>query len=365
MTVVQAPISFAVIVPTINERENLTEIADRLRRVLHYDGWEVIFVDDDSADGTAEAVRRISAEDPRFRCIQRIGRRGLSSAVIEGMMATSARLIAVIDADMQHDERILPDMFAALESGDYDLVVGSRYVAGGSTGDWDQRRQWISRVANRLGNAVVKTPLSDPMSGFFAITRPALDGAVRKMSLTGFKVLLDIVASSPEKLRTKEIAYTFRTRHAGESKLDTLVVWEYLMLLIDKFSGGLVPAKFVLFCVIGFSGLGVHMAVLGASFRLAGISFIYAQAIATLTAMTTNYLLNNWLTHRDRRRKGWKMLTGWVSFCTACSVGAFANVGIAEYLHQAPTTWWLAGLAGSLVGVVWNYVATSIFTWRK
>ena len=131
----------SLIVPTINERDNIADLVQRLKTCLAGRSWEVIFVDDDSADGTAEVVRRISRREPRVRCIQRIGRRGLSSACVEGMLASSAPYLAVMDADSRHDETLLPIMLDTVMQEDLDVVVGGRYLAGGGIGGNPRRRR--------------------------------------------------------------------------------------------------------------------------------------------------------------------------------------------------------------------------------
>jgi dolichol-phosphate mannosyltransferase len=354
----------SVIVPTFNEYSNVDELIVRLGEVLGAHGWEVIFVDDDSPDGTARRVREISRRDRRVRCVQRVGRRGLSSACIEGMLASSAPYLAVIDGDLQHDEGLLPQMLDIMKRGDTDIVIGTRYSDGGSVGSWDGQRVAISAFASRLSRLVLKSELSDPMSGFFMLRRDFMETAIRRLSGIGFKILVDLFASAPRPPRFAELPYQFRTRKLGESKLDSVAVWDYLMLLLDKTIGHLVPVRFVSFGIVGSIGVGVHFVVLATLFNLLGVSFDVSQAAATVTAMTGNFALNNVLTYRDMRLRGWRWLRGWASFSIACSVGALANVGIASYLFERDTQWVLAGLAGILVGMVWNYVVTMLYTWK-
>ncbi len=354
-----------VVVPTFNERDNIAEVVSRLERCLQGRAWEVIFVDDDSADGTATHVREISRHDSRVRCLQRIGRRGLSSACVEGMLASSAPYLAVIDGDCQHDESVLPRMLEFLERGEADVVVGTRYSAGGGIGSWDASRAKMSRFATLLSRTVIKHDLSDPMSGFFALRREVLESSVRDLSSIGFKILLDVIASSPEPLRVKEVPYEFRNRHAGESKLDSQAVWDYFMLLADKLIGGVVPVRFVSFALIGAVGVFVHFAVLTALFRLASQSFTVSQAGAAAVAMVSNFTLNNALTYRDMRLKGWRWVMGLISFTLTCSLGALANVGVASYLFKRNAMWAFSALVGIVVGAVWNYAMTASYTWKK
>lgn len=353
----------AVVIPTFNERDNVLPVIEALEAVLAGESWEVVFVDDDSTDGTVEILREATAEKPHVRCIHRIGRRGLASAVVEGILCTSAPFVAVMDADLQHDERLLAPMLAALDRGDADLVVGTRFAEGGSVGDWDPRRLRASRLAAWLSRLVLGNALTDPMSGYFMLRREGFDAALRRVSGGGYKILLDLVASSPRTLRVVELPYRFRERRAGESKLDALVVWEYGMLLAGKLLGGRVPVRFLSFALVGASGVAVHFAVLRVLLGY-GLTFPVSQSAATLAAMTTNFALNNTLTYRDRRLRGAALARGLLAFYLVCSLGALANVGVASVLFAQNGVWWLAGAAGVLVGAIWNYWMSSLLAWR-
>lgn len=355
----------AIIVPTFNEHDNVAELLRRLRVCLPQGSWEVIFVDDDSPDGTAARVREHAAEDGRVRCIQRIGRRGLASACVEGMLSSSAAFLAVIDADLQHDERLLPRMLEALRAEDIDIVVGSRYASGGDLGDWDARRARLSRLATRISRTLVPAQLTDPMSGFFMIRREAFMQSQRHLSSIGFKILADLFASSPRELRFRELSYTFGTRQAGQSKFDSASAWDYAMLVLDKLVGRWLPVRFIAFSIVGALGVVVHFAVLSVAFRVLKSTFVESQAIAIACAMTFNFAVNNLLTYRDRRLRGLRWLRGWLTFMLACSLGALMNLGLAASLYRADHAWPLAALSGILVGAIWNYVATTLTTWGR
>jgi dolichol-phosphate mannosyltransferase len=358
-----API-LTIVVPTLNERDNIKPLIELLDAALPDLGWEVMFVDDDSTDDTARRIRALALVDPRVRCIQRIGRRGLSTACIEGVLACSAPFVAVMDADLQHDEALLPRMLDILWKENVDLVIGSRYATGGGLGDWAGNRARISRLGTKLARLICKQDISDPLSGFFMCRRDVFESAVRRMSGQGFKILLDLLASSSRPLRVRELPFEFRTRRHGESKLDTLVVWEYFALVADKLFGHVLPVRFTLFALIGAIGLAVHMSILWGGLHFAELKFGVAQSLATLTAMTSNFFLNNILTYRDQRLRGWRTLRGLFTFYAICAIGATANVGVASYLFNANQTWWIAGFLGVIVGAVWNYAMSSIFTWR-
>jgi dolichol-phosphate mannosyltransferase len=362
----QSIAELAIVVPTLNEAANIEMLLTKIETTLAGVRWEIIFVDDDSQDRTRDVILQRCRVDPRVRLVHRIGRRGLSSAVVEGILSSSTRCVAVIDADLQHDERLLRPMLEAIQSGECDLAVGTRYATDGSVGDWAERRQTISQIATTLSRLVVKVNISDPMSGFFMIRRDLFDTVVRGLSVQGYKILLDIITSAPKSLRIREFPYVFRSRQHGESKLDPLVSLEYLLLLLDKMVGRWVPVRFILFMTVGGLGVIVHLAVLTILFEMAQTKFVVAQGVATAAAMTFNFFLNNVFTYRDRRLRGfWPVLGGLISFYLVCSAGAVSNVGVASFLFVRDFSWWISGVVGILVGAVWNYAASSILTWRK
>ncbi len=353
----------SVIVPTFSETPSVGPLIDALKTALEGTHWEVIFVDDDSPDGTAETVRSVAGSDRRVRCIRRIGRRGLAGASIEGMLSSSAPVVAVMDGDMQHDESLLPEMLRRIQAG-ADLVIASRFCESGSANDGlSQARLGGSRIATWLARRLLHIDVTDPMSGFFAMRRPVFEALAPRLSAQGFKILLDIIASVPEPLRTSEVPLSFRARRHGESKLDNLVAAEFLGLLAAKATGDVVSIRFVLFALVGGFGVLVHLAALKASLAL-GLAFAPAQTVAAYVAMTGNYFLNNALTYRDRRLGGWRLLWGLVTFCVLCSLGVIANVGVGQLVHEQSHVWWLAGLAGAAMGAIFNYVTTSRLTWR-
>ncbi len=359
------PLQLAVIIPTLNEADNIRLLLERMEEALDGITWEAIFVDDNSADGTADLIREIGLSNSRVRVLQRIGRRGLSSAVVEGMLATAAPVLAVIDADLQHDEALLPQFFRAVAADGHDLAVGTRYAEGGSTGDWATSRERMSRFANWLSARAMKTKLSDPMSGFFAIRRDVLADAQPRLSNIGFKILMDLVASASRPLDVKEIPYGFRSRTAGESKLDNRIVQEFIILLLEKMFGRYLPVRFLLFSFVGSLGLIVHLTVLGMLVGLAGQDFRVGQTAAVMIAMTFNYMLNNSFTYRDMRLRGLAFVKGLLSFYAVCLIGAIGNIGVGVMIYGLDHRWWLGGLAGAVVGVVWNYAVSSVFTWRR
>lgn len=369
------PLELAVVLPTYNERGNVASMVARLEAALGSTRWEAIFVDDDSADGTADEARAIARTDPRVRVLQRIGRRGLASAAIEGMCATAAPIVAVMDADHQHDPALLPQMLAAIRSGEYDLAYASRFAEGASAaGLSSEAREKGSRLANSLARKVTGVELSDPMSGFFMLRSDALRQYAPRLSGIGFKILLDILATVETPMRVKEFPLQFAARAEGESKLDRTVVFEFLVGLYDKWLGRIIPTRFALFGTIGAAGVVVHMAVLSAFLAVSGgaladhpiTEFEIGQTLAALVAMTFNFVLNNALTYADKRLKGpAALLRGWLRFALTCSVGLLANVGVAAVLVRFGMHAYPAALCGIVVGSVWNYALSSRFVWGR
>ncbi len=356
--------SLSIVIPTFNEIDNIVPLVGRLHRTLAGIEWEAIFVDDDSRDHTIEMVRTISLRDRRVRGIRRVNRRGLAGACIEGILSSSAPVVAVMDADLQHDETRLPEMLRMMDALSADLVVATRYK--NEPHDIDgltKLRHTGSRVATQLAQRLLPTQTSDPMSGFFMVRRVIVEAAAPKLSLQGFKILLDILTSSSRPLAVAELPYDFRPRLHGNSKLDATIVTEYFGLIVAKLTGGLITPRFLMFCAVGSVGLLVHLSVLRL-LLVNGLSFPAAQTFAMMGAILSNYTLNNALTYRDRRRRGWRFITGLALFSLLCSFGVLAGVGLSTLIYNQEPHWWLDGIAGAVIGAVWNYITSSAITWR-
>ncbi len=352
-----------IVIPAFNERDNVAPLVTKLRALLGDTSWEAIFVDDDSPDETWAAVKAIGESDPRIRCIRRVGRRGLSGACLEGILASGAQFVAVMDADLQHDETLLTAMRDKLRAGETDLVVASRYIEGKTADGFSRVRATGSATATRIAQKFLRIDLSDPMTGFFMIRRQIVEGIASQLSTQGFKILLDIVVTAGP-LRIAEIPYTFRERQHGESKLDAGVALEFLGLVLAKVSNDVVSLRFIFFCIVGVIGLGVHAVALALAHYTFAASFNAAQLFATAVAIASNFFINNTLTYSDRRLSGTRLVTGLARFYLVAAVGAIANIGTANWLFGNQQVWWVAGMAGGLMGVIWNYVIASLFVWR-
>jgi dolichol-phosphate mannosyltransferase len=280
------------------------------------------------------------------------------------MLASQARYVAVMDADLQHDEELLVPMLDTLRSGRADLVVASRYLYGGSAAGLSKQRSRVSRWSNAVVRHLLGIDLTDPMSGHFMIRREAFEAIAPALSSQGFKILLDIMATARGRLRTVELASDFRERQHGESKLDSKIALDFAALVTAKLTNDAISARFMLFCMVGLTGIVIHLSILSALLA-AALSFGGAQALATVGAIAWNFVLNNLFTYRDQRLTGWHFITGLIRFQVICAIGAISNVGIATWIYDYDNTWWIAGLGGALVGTVWNFVVSAAFVWRQ
>jgi dolichol-phosphate mannosyltransferase len=359
-------VELTLVIPTFNESGNLRELLKRVDAALAGVAWEMIVVDDNSPDGTAALAKQIAREDPRLRCLRRVNRRGLAGACIEGMLASSAPVVAVMDADLQHDERILPQMLEKIRAG-ADLVVGSRHVEGGSADEgFSARRAAISQFATRMAKLALRADFSDLMSGFFMLRREIVETCAPSLTPAGFKILADIVASADRPLKIEEVGYMFRERLAGESKFDIKVGLDFLGLMLNKASGGRIPVRFIFFALVGASGVAIHLMTVNLALAFPGVSFALAQSIAVLVAMTSNFFINNVITYRDAKLKGFgPLLRGLLYFYAVCAFGAMANVGVATWIFKLYPVVWISALAGVVMGSVWNFALSSLFVWRK
>jgi dolichol-phosphate mannosyltransferase len=270
----------------------------------------------------------------------------------------------VMDADRQHDGRVIPAMLERLRREGLDVVVASRYLTPGGMGSLTPGRVRLSGWGAWLSRLVTKQNLSDPMSGFFGLRRSFFEDVSYDVTAVGFKIMLDIVASSKRPVRIGEVPYTFGARHSGESKLDVNVGLEYLYLLMDKLAGRVIPMRFALFAAMGTLGVALHLLIIWAIYYRAGGAFRTAQIAGTYIAMTGNFFLNNTVTFRARRLAGWALVTGFATFIAACSIGALTNLSMAEMLGRRGTPAWMAAVAGLAISSVWNYGVNEVFTWR-
>lgn len=361
-------LELSIVVPTFNESGNVAPLYHEIQNSLKDSKYEIVFVDDDSQDGTVDEINSLVEQYDNVRLIRRINKRGLSSACIEGFAFSNSKYLAVIDADLQHDPVLLGTMLQKMQSEKLDLIIASRFLEGSHITGLSRTREKISAFGNFISTVVTGVKLSDPLSGYFMINKDVIHNILHKLSGKGFKILLDIFSTcrfDKIKLHYLELPTHFRERIHGKSKLDMLVVLEFVMLLLDKILGRYVPIRFVLFVVVGLSGLLLHMLTLAGMLKICHFDFTFSQFFATFLAMISNFFVNNLFTYRDRQLHGAAMLKGLVSFCITCSVGALINITIASFFFAKGMSWIVSGLSGCMLGSVWNYAITSFTTWKQ
>ena len=365
MSAAIGPGGVTVILPTYRERENLAPLLEELF-TTDVQGLikRVIVVDDDSRDGTSEFIKStVFARD--VLCLLRIGRKGLSSAVVEGILLADTPFVAVMDADGQHRPVDLMGMIGRQQATQAQLVVGSRFLVQAKQATHTGLRQRMSTIGNSLAQKASGTELSDPLTGFFLMDRELFVQNARRVHSGGFKILLEILqALRGQALRIEECQIEFRSRLAGESKLDTAVLLEFVEQLANHLTGGIIPYRFLGFALVGASGVAVHFAILSLLLFQASLSFPLSQTAATLTAIVWNYALNNRLTFRRNRRHGFAWFSGLAIYMLACGLGALANIGVASVMNQGHYSWWLSGIAGVIVGTVFNFCISRDIVWR-
>jgi dolichol-phosphate mannosyltransferase len=363
MSRAEPPPSLSLVICTLDESEAIGALLRETTAALGELHHEILVVDDSADDRTAAVVRAFAAANPAIRLIRREGARGLASAAIAGWDAARGEALAIMDGDGQHDPALLPRLAARLTEDGADLAVASRYVAEGPSG-LAPMRHLGSRVATLAACLALGAKTSDPMSGFFVMTRAWYQAARPKLSGVGFKILADLMASGGRGPKVAELPASLRARAGGVSKLDVRVVAELAALLIEKRSGGAIPSRFTLFACVGATGLLIHLASLSAIGGIMGAPFWLAQAMAILTAMTSNFFLNNALTFRDLRLKGRELGRGLGAFYLSCAGGAVLGEAAAAGLDRLGGHWIASGVAGAMLSALWNYWSTSRAAWR-
>jgi len=353
--------TLSIIIPTFNERDNISKLLHKLESALIGHQYEAIVVDDDSPDQTWKIAQELSVGKPYLKVLHRKTKKGLSSAVIDGFKEASGRYLAVIDADMQHDERILPQMVKQM--GENEIVIGSRKAENGGIKDWSYFRRFTSWVAGKLAHWTLKCPVKDPMSGFFMIRREVFERCSKVLNPKGFKILLEILhKSKPENVH--EVGYTFKPREYGESKLDGDAILNYLVSLYELKFSRVLPLDFVKYCLVGGTGVFVNLLTLTVLHNVLGVPGSVALITGIGLAMVTNFFLNNFWTFKGRGKEG--LASKLMKFSFTCSVGALINYSVAMvFIWLLFPQIQLADLIGIVAATLWNYWINKKWTWGK
>ncbi len=358
----------SIVLPTFNERGTIAGLIEQLLTLRGRFSLELLVVDDDSPDGTAELVREIGRRDPCVRLVRRVGRAGLASAIKEGLLDATSDVALVMDSDGQHEPAAVERALDTLLSGDWDLVVGSRFHSEAAIRGLSGRRERGSTWANAAALFSLSRSygaLSDPMSGFFALRLDRTLPLLRGVDVNGFKFLYELLAVSRGSLRATDVPLTFQPRTYGSSKLDLAIFWDFLISILHSLSFRLLPRRAISFGLVGLSGVLVQLLACQLLMSTAGLAFERALPVAVVVAASSNYLINNALTFRFQRLRGFALLRGLLKFLLVSSLPVLANVGLASAFYDfvTPDAVW-AQLAGILVVFVWNYAASSRFVWN-
>jgi dolichol-phosphate mannosyltransferase len=357
----------SIVLPTYNERDNVAPIVAELLPLQSRCELEILFVDDDSADGTAERVVELAHRHPPVRLIRRVGRAGLSSAIKEGILDATGDLVVVMDCDGQHEPATVSAAVDVLQRSGADLVIGSRFHAEARIHGLSQRRERQSSLANAVARFSLPRyrQLTDFMSGFFVLRPAATLPFVRRVDVNGFKFLYELLSISGGQLRVEEVPLRFQPRITGASKLDLAIIWDLGVSILHTLLWRSVPRRAISFALVGSSGVVVQLAASHLLMAL-GMGFDRALPPAVVAAATSNYLINNALTFRFQRQSGLALLRGLLKFLVVASLPVLANVGVASAFYRlvAHDTF-AAQLAGIVVVFVWNYAASSRFVWNS
>lgn len=354
----------SIVLPTFNEMGSIDLAIDRLHEQLSGQDYEIIVVDDDSPDGTWRHVEARAANDPRLRVYRRTRGRGLATAILDGLAQGMGQRLLVMDADLQHDAADVPQLLQTLDEAD--LAIGSRYVAGGDTSDWNRWRLGLSRVATRLSKWSLGRQVTDPMSGFFALRRELLHRHLPTLRPHGYKFLLHLVHAARD-ARIQEVPIQFAARSHGESKM-TPRIWVALMRSLTELSlQRILAQRFVRYCLVGGSGAVVQIAAVWCLQHLLGLQDKpdLALAIAIGIAMGNNYLWNNLWTFADRPHRTWpQRLRGLSLFVAISGIGALINHAVTSQLADffAVDIAWTS-IAGIAVATCWNFIFNWGVTW--
>jgi len=355
--------AISIIIPTYNERDNIVPLVERIDHALFNHDYEIVFVDDNSADGTAELARSLSSKYP-VEVIVRRNKRGLASAVVDGIGHTTGQFVGVMDADLQHPPEVIPDLLREMRGG-VDIAIASRYVKGGGCQGWGLTRKVMSKGAIVLAHLLLPAtrPVKDPMSGFFMFNRQVVANAY--LEPTGFKILLEILMEGKFQ-NIAEVPYTFRIRSVGKSKLNAHQQVDYLkhVYSLMKRKGELL--RFIKFCAVGLSGVLVNMGLLWWLTEFAGLFYLLSAAVSIETSIISNFVLNNYFTFRDRRPSGVKPFFNYlVKFNLVSLAGLGLNMGVLWLLTEVFGIYYLlSNLCGIAVATLWNYLVNTWWTWK-
>ncbi|CAN5520968.1 glycosyltransferase family 2 protein [soil metagenome] len=374
----------SIVTPTYNEAENLPILVERLHGALGRIPHEIIVADDDSPDRTWEVGERLAATDPSIKVMRRFHDPGLSAAVLDGMSMARGEILVVIDADLQHDTAILTEMVSHVQSGLVDVCVGSRSTVGGGYGDWTSSRRFVSWVATLIARLLLRVPVSDPMSGYFAVSREAYERTAPDINPRCFKILLEFIGRN-KKLRVDEVGYEFANRVHGETKLNRSVIRSYLLGVAELRVGRQINPTFLLYALVGIVGLIVNSVVftfaeavgfpeittgLNEAIDPIATSFLFSVQVSIFVL----FVLNNEFTFWEQRYRGWAMAPAFAVYELMSLIGTGIHVAVFTTLQNVGFLLGVLGegasrvvqnLIGAVVALVVNWFLNTTYLWRR
>jgi dolichol-phosphate mannosyltransferase len=355
--------AISIIIPTYNERDNIITLVKRIAQALSNYEYEIVFIDDNSSDGTAELAESLSPEYP-VKVIVRKNKRGLASAVVDGLGYVKSEVIGVMDADLQHPPEVIPYLAKELVTG-ADVAIASRYVKDGGCQGWGLTRRIISKGAIFLSHLLLPSTrkVKDPASGFFMLNRSVVANA--KLRPTGYKILLEILMEG-EYQNVAEVGYIFTTRSSGESKLNARQQIDYLKHIYSLMRRTGELLRFIKFCLVGISGILVNMGLLWLLTEVAGLFYLLSAAISIETSIVSNFILNDFFTFPDRRLPGAKsFFLRLVKYNLLCVAGLGVNMGVLWLLTDVLGIYYLLSqLVGIAAATLWNYILSTWWAWK-
>jgi dolichol-phosphate mannosyltransferase len=355
--------TITIVVPTYNERDNIRQLVERIHQVLSGYDYDILFIDDSSNDGTAELASSLSPRYP-ITVIVRKNKKGLASAVVDGLEYARSQIIGVMDADLQHPPEILDNLLKQIQSGS-NIAIASRYVEGGSCQGWGLTRKVISKVAIFIAHLLLPSTrqIKDPMAGYFMFDRQVVADA--NLKPTGYKILLEVLIEG-EFQKVAEVPYTFQTRSSGQSKLKARQQIDYLKHIYSLMKRKGEVLRFVKFCAVGLSGVGVNMGLLWILTEIAGLQYLLSAAIGIETSIITNFLLNDFFTFPDRRYLTVKStLNRLLKFNLVSIAGLAINLGALWLFTEVFGVYYLvSNIFGIALATLWNYGVNTYWTWR-
>ena len=359
----------SIIIPTFNEAKNIRSLINNLANLLNNLDYEIIVVDDDSPDGTANEVNKLMEQNKNIYLISRVGRYGLSSAIKEGLIFGKGEYLIVLDGDGQHDANCILDLIKKIKETNSDMVIASRFLDSSEIKGLSEKRSFGSKLANiaaRISLSSNYSNLTDYLSGCFCLKRKNTELFIRKIEINGFKFLYEILALSKGRLSIVEVPLLFKERNHGKSKLDLAIVWDFFISILHNISYRILPRRAISFGLVGISGVFVQLLITLLLINIFLIEFKSALPFSVVCAATSNFLINNQLTFRNNRLRNLALLKGLLKFLLVASLPVIANVGIATAFYQyISSDTLIAQIAGIAIVYAWNYLASSLFVWNN